>query len=179
MKRMRYQVLSSAIILAVVLNSCDSMNNNSTTGTANTADVKLITLDPGHFHAALVQKEMYPGIDSEVYVYAPGGLELEAHLALIKQYNERPEHPTKWVEKVYKGSDYLEKMLSEKKGNVVVLAGNNRQKTEYINKAIEAGLNVLGDKPMAINFEFQFASEHICKSSRKKVITIRYHDGAF
>ena len=171
MKRMRYQVLFSAIILAVVLNSCDSMNNNSTTGTANTADVKLITLDPGHFHAALVQKEMYPGIDSEVYVYAPGGPELEAHLALIKQYNERPEHPTKWVEKVYKGSDYLEKMLSEKKGNVVVLAGNNRQKTEYINKAIEAGLNVLGDKPMAINFQnFNLLQNTFAKAAEKKLL---------
>ena len=25
-------------------------------------DVRLMTLDPGHFHAALVQKEMYPGV---------------------------------------------------------------------------------------------------------------------
>ena len=27
------------------------------------SDVRLITLDPAHFHAALVQKEMYPGLD--------------------------------------------------------------------------------------------------------------------
>ena len=36
------------------------------------------------------------------------------------------------------------------------MAGNNQKKTEYILKAIEAGLNVLADKPMAIdtkNFE--------------------------
>jgi hypothetical protein len=26
------------------------------------ADVRLMTLDPGHFHAALIQKEMYPGV---------------------------------------------------------------------------------------------------------------------
>ena len=25
-------------------------------------DVRLMTLDPGHFHAALIQKEMYPGV---------------------------------------------------------------------------------------------------------------------
>jgi predicted dehydrogenase len=42
-------------------------------------------------------------------------------------------------------------MLNDKKGNVVVLAGNNREKTEYIKEAINAGLNVLADKPMAIN----------------------------
>ena len=33
-------------------------------------NVKLITLDPGHFHAALVQKTMYPQVDPNVYVYA-------------------------------------------------------------------------------------------------------------
>src|SRR5687767_8546021 len=47
------------------------------------AAVRLITLDPGHFHAALVQKTMYPGIDPVVHVYAPEGPEVTAHLALI------------------------------------------------------------------------------------------------
>ena len=28
--------------------------------------VRLMTLDPGHFHAALVQKEMYPGVARQV-----------------------------------------------------------------------------------------------------------------
>lgn len=135
------------------------------------AGVKLITLDPGHFHAALVQKEMYGGIDPMVYVYAPGGPELVAHLALLKQYNERLENPTKWVEKVYTGNDYLQKMLSEKKGNVVVLAGNNQQKTEYIKKAIDAGLNVLGDKPMAINFaNFDILKQAFEEASQKKLL---------
>lgn len=32
-----------------------------------------------------------------------------------------------------------------------MLAGNNQRKTEYISKVVNAGLNVLGDKPMAIN----------------------------
>ncbi|GEO10088.1 oxidoreductase [Segetibacter aerophilus] len=147
------------------------MNSASKNTSAGNGNVKIITLDPGHFHAALVQKEMYSGIDPEVNVYAPGGAELEAHLALIKQYNERKENPTKWVEKVYTGSDYLEKMLSEKKGNVVVLAGNNRQKTEYINKAIDAGLNVLGDKPMAINFQnFNLLQNTFAKAAQKKLL---------
>ena len=34
-------------------------------------DIRLITLDPGHFHAALVQKTMYDGVSRTVYVYAP------------------------------------------------------------------------------------------------------------
>ncbi|MDP4261448.1 MAG: putative oxidoreductase C-terminal domain-containing protein [Bacteroidota bacterium] len=115
--------------------------------------VKLITLDPGHFHAALVQKTMYEGVDSTVHVYAPAGSDLQLHLDRITAFNKRTENPAHWKEEVYTGDDYFEKMLAEKKGNVVVLAGNNRKKTEYILKSLEAGLNVLADKPMVINSE--------------------------
>ncbi|MEO5782440.1 MAG: putative oxidoreductase C-terminal domain-containing protein [Ginsengibacter sp.] len=118
--------------------------------------IKLITLDPGHFHSALVQKVMYKEVDPVVQVYAPDGPDLDQHLGRIKAYNTRPDDPTKWKEEVYTGNDFLEKMLIEKKGNVVVMAGNNQKKTEYIFKAINAGYNVLADKPMAIdkkNFE--------------------------
>src|SRR5690606_10574011 len=58
---------------------------------------------------------------------------------------------THWKEEVYIGDDYFEKMLADKAGNVVVLAGNNQKKTDYIKKSIDAGLNVLADKPMAID----------------------------
>lgn len=113
--------------------------------------VKLITLAPGHFHAALVQKSMYEDVDSTVHVYAPEGAELDAHMALIEQYNSDPNQPTAWKEEIYTGSDYFEKMLEEKAGNVVVLAGNNREKINYIDRSIAAGFNVLADKPMAID----------------------------
>lgn len=112
--------------------------------------VRLITLDPGHFHAALVQKTMYPGVDPVVHVYAPAGDDLQEHLKLIDSFNSRTDQPTRWQEKVYTGPDFLERMLAEKPGNVVVVAGNNRRKTEYILAATRAGLNVLADKPMAI-----------------------------
>ncbi len=118
--------------------------------------VTLITLDPGHFHAHLVQKDMYEQVNPTVYVYAPEGEEVQDHLQKISAYNTRAENPTSWQEELYLGNDFLEKMISEKKGNVVVMAGNNRKKTEYIKRSVEAGLHVLSDKPMAItadNFE--------------------------
>jgi predicted dehydrogenase len=115
--------------------------------------VKIITVDPGHFHAALVQKSMYDGVDSVVYVYAPEGKDVQLHLDRINNFNTRAEDPTHWKEEVYTGSDFFEKMISEKKGNVVVLSGNNQKKTEYISRSLEAGLNVLADKPMVINSE--------------------------
>src|ERR1700743_3083467 len=116
-----------------------------------TEKIRLVTLDPGHFHAALVQKSMYPDVDSTVYVYAPKGEDVQLHLDKINAYNTRKDNPTAWKEKVYLGDDYLEKMVADRKGNVVVMAGNNRRKTEYIKRSIHAGFNVLGDKPMAID----------------------------
>jgi predicted dehydrogenase len=113
-------------------------------------EVKLITLDPGHFHAALVQKSMYSQVDPRVHVYAPEGPDVQAHLDRIESFNSRAEDPTSWVEIVYTGDDFLDKMLEEKPGNVVVISGNNARKTEYIQQSVAAGLNVLADKPMAI-----------------------------
>lgn len=114
-------------------------------------DLKIVTLDPGHFHAALVQKTDLKGVSPEVYVYAPKGAELEQHLARINAYNSRLENPSHWHENVYEGPGYFEKMISEKKGDVVVMSGNNAKKTASILATVKAGMNVLADKPMCID----------------------------
>ena len=62
----------------------------------------------------------------------------------------RAENPTRWKEEVYTGNDFFEKMLAEKKGNVVVLSGNNQKKTEYILKSLENGFNVLPINPWSL-----------------------------
>ena len=111
---------------------------------------QLITLDPGHFHAALVQKIMYADVDPQVHVYALPGSDLAEHMKRIERFNTRAEDPTHWVTKTYTGKDYFEKMLADKPGNVVVLSGNNARKADYISRSVQAGLNVLADKPMAI-----------------------------
>ncbi len=142
-----------------MITGCQTGNNQKEE--SNRSAITLITLDPSHFHSALVQKSMYPDIDSVVYVYSPGGLGLDEQLNYIKQYNTRADDPTHWVEKVYTGNDYLQKMLEEKKGNVVVLAGNNKLKSEYIKSSVDNGMNVLADKPMAISTA---GFDTLCKS---------------
>lgn len=117
------------------------------------APFRLITLDPGHFHAALVQKSMVPGVSPEVHIYAPDGPDLDLHLERVRAFNTREDNPTSWDLKIHTGPDFLQKMLAEKPGNVVVLAGNNRDKTRYILESVKAGLHVLSDKPMAIDPE--------------------------
>src|SRR5688572_9500142 len=113
--------------------------------------IRLITNDPGHFRAALVQKFMYAQVDPVVHVYAPQGPDLDAHLKIIEGFNTRPENPTAWQEKVYTGPDFLKRMIKEKPGNVVGTSCNNTRKTEYIDQSVKAGLHVLADKPMAIS----------------------------
>jgi predicted dehydrogenase len=144
-----FSIVVKLILILSVMNACKGINNSGFTG--ETDEVKIITLNPGHFHAYLVQKDMYDQVDPTVHIYAPEGPEVKRHISMIDNYNTRSEKPTSWSLQVYTGNDYLERMLEERKGNLVVLAGNNRLKTSYIKRAVDEGLNVLSDKPMAIN----------------------------
>lgn len=147
------------LAIAMFISACNGGGGKSETKeeksmfTGAKNEVKLMTLDPGHFHAALVQKSMYEQVDPVVHVYAPKGPDVQDHLDRIENFNNRSENPTSWETVVYTGPDYLEKMLNEKPGNVVVTSGNNAKKTEYILKTVQAGLNVLSDKPMVISPE--------------------------
>lgn len=141
------------------------------TASEQSAKIRLITLDPGHFHAALVQKSMYPEVDSVVHVYAPKGSDVENHLKLVDKYNTREVDPTHWNQKVYTGSDYLETMFREKPGNVVVIAGNNLKKTGYIKQSLDSGFNVLADKPLAIDeADFQLLEQAFATAKEKKLL---------
>jgi predicted dehydrogenase len=114
-------------------------------------EVKLMSVNPGHFHAALVHKKMYDLISPTSYIYAPETPDLLDHLNRVNGYNTRPANPTSWDLQTYKGTDFFEKMLSQRPGNVVLLAGNNEKKTSYIKGSVDAGINVLSDKPMCID----------------------------
>src|SRR5215216_7670434 len=117
------KVIAFIFITAIFFMSCTNEPAKENTK----KPVQLVTLDPGHFHAALVQKSMYPDVDSNAYVYAPEGNDLQYHLDRINGYNTRSDNPTNWKENVYTDNDFFEKMIAEKKGNVVVLSGNNQK----------------------------------------------------
>jgi predicted dehydrogenase len=151
-----------AVAVAMMLGACARTNQH----------VGLMTLDPGHFHAALVQKFMYPQVDPVVHVYAPAGDDLQQHLKRINGFNSRTNPPpTHWVEAVYTGPDFAEKMFAQKPGSVVVLAGNNAKKTDYILRSVQAGLNVLADKPMVITpAEFPRLKEAFAEANKRGVL---------
>jgi predicted dehydrogenase len=167
---MRKELLTIALLSAMALNQGCSTKKEEAKDEAK-KPLSLIVVEPGHFHAALVQKSMYADVDSVVHVYASEGPDVKAYLDKVEKYNSRPEDPTHWKEEVYTGADFLDKMLAEKKGNVVVLAGNNQKKTDYIKKSVDAGLNVLADKPMAIDAAgFDKLKEAFTSAEKNKVL---------
>src|SRR5262245_33304367 len=110
-------------------------------------EIHFMTLDPGHFHAALVQKTAYAGVAKRVDVYAPVGQDLLDHLARVARFNLRPDQPTVWELEIHTGPDFLERMLRERPGNAVVISGRNRGKIDRIQASLDAGLHALVDKP--------------------------------
>nr|MBA3296527.1 oxidoreductase [Acidobacteriota bacterium] len=133
--------------------------------------VRLITLDPGHFHAGLIQKEMYPGVSDVVHVFAPLGADLVAHVNRVAQFNERAERPTRWQLEVHSGPDFMERMLRERPGNVVVLSGRNRPKIDRIVASVNAGLNVLADKPWIVSVEdLPKLEQALSTAARKRLV---------
>jgi len=114
------------------------------------AKLSLIVLDPGHFHAALAQKEMYDNVAERVHVYAPVGPDLVDYLTRIARFNNRAEAPTSWQLEVHAGGDFLNRMAREKPGDVAIIANRNSGKLGAIAAAVGAGIHVLADKPMII-----------------------------
>src|ERR1700722_9238340 len=112
--------------------------------------LELIVVDPGHFHAALAQKEMYPNLSPLVRVYAPVGPDLVDYLTRIGRFNTRAEAPTRWELDIHAASNFREQMARGNAGKVAIFAGRNSEKIAAIAQAVAAGIHVLSDKPMII-----------------------------
>jgi hypothetical protein len=102
---MRKELLTIALLSAMALNQGCSTKKEEAKDEAK-KPLSLIVVEPGHFHAALVQKSMYADVDSVVHVYASEGPDVKAYLDKVEKYNSRPEDPTHWKEEVYTGADF-------------------------------------------------------------------------
>ena len=111
----------------------------------------LVVVNPGHFHAALTLRRRHPLLADEVYVYAEDGPELKDFLRLVDSFNRRVEEPTSWRLHIYRGPDYLDALLNERPGNVVIIAGKNNTKLNAMQRLHAAGMHVLGDKTWLID----------------------------
>lgn len=107
----------------------------------------LAFLDPGHFHAALTLGDRHPRVRDELVVHASKGPELDDFLGLVDAFNHRRERPTGWRVTVHAGERALERLVTDRPGDVVVLAGRNDRKLATIRRLHDAGFHVLADKP--------------------------------
>lgn len=135
----------------VLLISSVGCNRENSTSQREDERARLTVIDPQHFHAALVQKHVHPGIDSVVHLFADSGTTVDGYRQLITQYNTREEDPTRWEIVDYYGVDFLEKAFEPTAGNVVVLAGDNQRKIDYIQESAQHGRDVFADKPLVID----------------------------
>lgn len=110
----------------------------------------LVVLNPGHFHAALTLRKSHPRLSDVVHVYAEDGPEVEGFLRIVQTFNERAHDPTQWKLRVYRGAGYLERLRSERPGDVVIIAGRNDTRMKAIHLLHADGFLVLGDKPWLI-----------------------------
>jgi predicted dehydrogenase len=107
----------------------------------------LLILNPGHFHAALVLREPHPGLSEDIYVYSEPGPDLDRFQEITELFNDRQVNPTRWKLNIYRGKDGIEKLIHDKKGDIVILAGRNNTKMENIDTLSRAGFAILADKP--------------------------------
>ena len=101
------------LILSLAIASC-SLSKRQADNEADTNEsrkIELIVLDPGHFHASLLQKDTLTDVNDTIHIYAPEGTELNQYMESINSYNQRAKAPTSWVSQVYTGDDYLSQML--------------------------------------------------------------------
>jgi predicted dehydrogenase len=110
----------------------------------------LLFLDPGHFHAALTLRVSQARAADEIVVYAREGAELRDFLTLVERFNQRPKDSTRWRPVVTMSEDPLGRLIDERRGDVVVLAGRNGGKARTMRRLHDAGFHVLADKPWLV-----------------------------
>src|SRR5689334_23209315 len=110
----------------------------------------LLFLDPGHFHAALTLRVPQARVADEIFVYASEGAELRDFLALVERFNCRADNPTRWHPVVTTSDDPFARLVDERRGDVVILAGRNGSKARTVRRLHESGFHVLADKPWLV-----------------------------
>ncbi len=110
----------------------------------------LLFLEPGHFHATLTLRVPHARVADAIVVYATDGPELRDFLGLVERFNGRADRPTRWRPVVVIDADPLGRLVAERKGDAVVLAGRNGGKARTIRRLHAAGFHVLADKPWLV-----------------------------
>ncbi|MGL6076133.1 MAG: putative oxidoreductase C-terminal domain-containing protein [Fimbriiglobus sp.] len=108
--------------------------------------VRLMTLDPTHFHAALLTQRRVEGVHPRLYVYSDFSKELLTYLEWMQVGNSRLPHGQGWEMDVRASDRWRARAFQEQPGNTAVITGANRSKIDLMLDAVRAGLHVIADK---------------------------------
>src|SRR5262249_13025724 len=95
--------------------------------------------EPGHFHAALTLRTPNSRPAPDSHVDATPGPECGAFLALVEQFSARADDPTHGRLQVHDGAHLLQRVVEERQGDFVVLAGRNDTKLATMAYLTQAG----------------------------------------
>ncbi len=110
----------------------------------------LLFVEPGHFHAALTLRTRHPRVTDDIVVYASDGPDLRDFLRLVERFNGRADDPTSWHVTVVTAADPLARLITERRGDIVIIAGRNRGKARVMRRVHDAGFHALVDKPWLV-----------------------------
>ena len=78
-----------AILFIVVSCSFSKKQAANRMETNDIPQLEIVVLDPGHFHASLLQKETLTDVGDTIRIYAPEGTGVNQYLESIDSYNQR------------------------------------------------------------------------------------------
>jgi len=126
----RRRLLLSALAAAAAI-EITGMLSNPAMARAQTKHTLLI-LNPGHFHAGLTLRSGDSRLADDVYVYAEQGADVDNFIRMVETFNNRTSAPTRWKLHVYRGADYLERLRTERRGDIVVDLYANYAQTRLV-----------------------------------------------
>lgn len=159
----RRRFLQSALAAAAAIGATGSLPN-AAMARAQTQHTLLI-LNPGHFHAGLTLRSHDPRLADDVYVYAEQGPDVDNFTRMVETFNNRASDPTRWKLHVYRGPDFLERLRTERRGDIVVISGRNDTKMASIQQLHDDGFYVLGDKPWLIDAVDEDKLRHVAATT--------------
>jgi len=119
--------------------------------TSCSKDLRLISLDPCNSDASLLQHQTLPGVSNLVRVYAPLGPDLTAHVNRIAQFNLRPQNPTRWKLDLRTSTNFFQRLLRQKAGDIVVVSGKANGRMAQIEALVRRRFHVFAGPPWVID----------------------------
>ncbi|MGL4420922.1 MAG: putative oxidoreductase C-terminal domain-containing protein [Gemmataceae bacterium] len=115
--------------------------------------IRLMLVEPEHWHSILCQRVLLPGIRPRCYIYGTLNPMTVRHMAALEHYASTKITPTPWEPDYRLGPDPWARFLQEQPGNAVLLAGRNDTKLQQMGLCVQQALPVIADLPWILDLD--------------------------